>query len=295
MTSPITGGAYALQRLQQLSHRLHHLRADVLADRDPEPLHQYRVCLRRLRSLLTQFAPALVLPAKVNSQRVALLARATGQVRDADVLRLRLEQDLLPALSEGQRQQGGQLLLERLAKRRRKAFVLLEAELLAPRTLHLLARLHDWQLQPRFTPLGQLPLRPWIREWLLALTGSCFLHAGWFAEQPEASDLHDLRKRLKAVRYGLELLQEPLGPAGAAWLQRLRRAQGCLGDLHDLAVLQQRLDEDLAPQCRNAAERLRTVIARDRQACWETWRLLRGELLDPACRRSLLDLDWAAD
>ena len=295
MTSPITSGAYALQRLQQLSDRLHHLQAEVLADRDPEPLHQYRVCLRQLRSVLSQFAPALVLPAKVNSRRIALLARATGQVRDGDVLRQRLERNLLPALSAEQRQQCGQPLLERLAKRRQKAFALLEAELLAPRTQHLLARLHDWQWQPRFTPLGLLPLRPWIREWLLALTGTCFLHAGWFAEQPEAAGLHDLRKRLKAVRYGLELLQDPLGAAGAVWLQRLRHAQGCLGDLHDLAVLQHRLDRDLAPHCCDAAEILRTVITRERQAGWQRWQLLRDELLDPACRTTLLDLDWGAD
>jgi CHAD domain-containing protein len=223
MTSPITSGAYALQRLQQLSHRLHHLQAEVLADRDPEPLHQYRVSLRRLRSVLVQFAPALVLPERVTCRRVALLARATGQARDADVLRQRLERDLLPALSAEQLQRCGHPLMERLARRRRKAFALLQAELLAPRTQRLLSRLHDWQQQPRFTPLGELPLRPWIREWLLALTGTCFLHAGWFAEQPEAAGLHDLRKRLKAVRYGLELLQDPLGAAGAVWLPAASR------------------------------------------------------------------------
>ena len=93
-----SSGAYARHRLEQLCERLRRLRPEVLDDRDPEPLHQYRVSLRRLRSLLIQFAPALLLPAKVTPSRIALLARATGATRDLDVLGLRLQHDLLPAL-----------------------------------------------------------------------------------------------------------------------------------------------------------------------------------------------------
>lgn len=288
----LSAGAYALERLQHLSHRLHHLRADVLADRDPEPLHQYRVSLRRLRSLLIQFAPALVLPARVTPRRLALLARATGQTRDLDVLRQRLEQDLLPALEAPQRQRCGGVLLDSLAQRRRKAFALLEAELLASRTQRLLQRLNDWQQQPRFTPLGEQPLQPWIREWLLSFAGGCFLHSGWFAEAPDAADLHDLRKRLKAVRYSLELLQEPLGAPAEAWLQRWRQAQNCLGDLQDLAVMERWLEQERRPRWGDAAQALQAWISAERQACWNRWLLLRGELLEPACRRSLLELDW---
>ena len=288
-----SAGAFALERLQHLSHRLHHLRADVLADRDPEALHQYRVSLRRLRSLLIQFAPALVLPARVTPRRLALLARATGQTSDLDVLRQRLEQELLPALAAPQRQRCGKGLLDALAERRQKAFALLEAELLAPRTQRLLERLTAWQQQPRFTPLGEQPLQPWIREWLLSVAGGAFLHSGWFAQTPDAAALHDLRKRLKAVRYGLELLQEPLGAPGEAWLQRWRRAQSCLGDLQDLAVLERWLEQERRPRWGDSWEPLQAWIRAERQACWSRWLLLRSELLEPACRRSLLELDWS--
>ena len=290
-----SSGAYARHRLEQLCERLRRLRPKVLDDRDPEPLHQYRVSLRRLRSLLIQFAPALLLPAKVTPSRIALLARATGATRDLDVLGLRLQHDLLPALPEIQRHTCDVLLLRRLSERRRKAFALLEAELTASRHQRLLERLRAWCAQPRFTPLGQQPLQPWIREWTLSITGSCFLHSGWFAEEPDAADLHDLRKRLKAVRYGLELLQEPLGAAAALWLQRWRRAQACLGDLQDLAVQRQWLERELRGELREAASSLHNLLTTERQVAWQGWLELRCELLDPACRRSLLNLDGTRD
>ena len=39
----ITSGAYALELIQRQTRRLGKLQAEVLADRDPEPLHQLRV------------------------------------------------------------------------------------------------------------------------------------------------------------------------------------------------------------------------------------------------------------
>lgn len=289
----VSSGAYARDHLEQLCERLRRLRPQVLDDRDPEPLHQYRVSLRRMRSLLIQFAPALLLPARVTPRRMSLLARATGPTRDLDVLRLRLQHDLLPALPEAQRSACSLVLLERLGKCRRKAFALLEAELKASRSQRLLERLGGWCERPRFTPLGRQPLQPWFREWLQSITGSCFLHSGWCAENPDDGDLHDLRKRLKAVRYGMELLQEPLGAPGALWLQRWRRAQACLGDLQDLAVQLQWLERELPADQGEAAASLRGLLTAERHGAWQGWLELRRELLDPACRRSLLDLDWA--
>ena len=51
--------------------RLVALQAEVLADRDPEPLHQMRVSFRRLRSTLEQFSPALLLPDAADPERIA--------------------------------------------------------------------------------------------------------------------------------------------------------------------------------------------------------------------------------
>ncbi len=49
--------------------------ADVLKDRDPEDLHQMRVGMRRLRSAITGFAPALELPKPAQEKKIGKIAR----------------------------------------------------------------------------------------------------------------------------------------------------------------------------------------------------------------------------
>lgn len=65
---------------------------------EPEALHQFCVSLRRLRSLLGQFGPAVKLPPRLKRSRIAALARPTSSCRDADVLRENLAQRLLERL-----------------------------------------------------------------------------------------------------------------------------------------------------------------------------------------------------
>ena len=111
----ITSGAYALELIQRQTRRLGKLQAEVLADRDPEPLHQLRVSLRRLRTALVQFGPALDLPELVDRGRIAAVARRTGLCRDLDVLRLRLQDQLLPNLPESE-QRSMEAAMKRLGR-----------------------------------------------------------------------------------------------------------------------------------------------------------------------------------
>lgn len=287
----LTSGDLALQWIGRHSQRLRDLQPQVLADRDPEPLHQFRVSLRRLRSVLAQFAPALRLPARVSPRRIAILARATGQARDFDVLLESLRTDLLPGLPGVERDQLIPLQ-RRLQRQRRGAFAALEAELQAPRSQRLLARLERWQRQPRYAPLGLEPLAAWLPEWWMPLAAPCFLHPGWFSPDPEAPELHDLRKRIKAVRYGLESLESHLGGEASLWIQRLRRVQACLGDLHD----QQVFGDLLRGQGRRGLGPLAELEGRlesRRQVQWLRWQELRRDLLAPACRRTWLTLALA--
>jgi CHAD domain-containing protein len=228
----LTSGEYALDLIQRQVRRLGKLQGEVLADHDPEPLHQLRVSLRRLRTALSQFGPALVLPESVTDRRIAAVARRTGLCRDLDVLQLRLQQHLLPSLP-GHEQQALEGPMKRLARDRSQAFDTLKEALHSSRYLKLLARLHKWQQRPRFTPLGQRPLAPWLYDWQAPFTAALFLHGGWTVEDPTAEALHDLRKRIKAARYALEHLENWCEPALRAWIQELRQAQEILGELFD--------------------------------------------------------------
>lgn len=270
-----------------IAHQLARLRSglpQVLKDNDPEPLHQFRVSLRRLRSVISQFGSALELPPRLNRGRIAALARATGNCRDADVLQELLSQGLLPRLEQTERQDC-RPLLRRLKRQRRHAFRELDAGLRSKRCRTLLDQLESWTVAPRFTSLGQRPLDVWLQEWVLACCGGCFLHSGWFAEDPCDPQLHALRKRIKEVRYGLEALRDWLGDAGERWISDLRHVQSCLGDLHDQEVLMQ-----LIHGHGQGAAALRGALEQDRQERWQDWQQLRAELLQPQRRHSLLQL-----
>jgi CHAD domain-containing protein len=122
-------------------------------------------------------------------------------------------------------------VLRQLKEQRHQAMAELDAELTSGRTRKLLSRLDRWSQEPRYTSLGQLPLVEWLPEWLQACSGGCFLHAGWFSVHASDVDLHELRKRIKEVRYGLEALHGWLGDAGEHWISDLRSVQSCLGEL----------------------------------------------------------------
>jgi CHAD domain-containing protein len=233
----LTSGAFALELIQRQIRTLGKLQGEVLADRGPEPLHQLRVSLRRLRTALDQFSPALDLPAGVNERRIASVARRTSLCRDLDVLGLRLRTELLPKLPENE-QHALKRAMKRLGEDRAQAFATLQEALNGSRYLKLLARLSRWQKQPCYTPLGVLPLLPWLFDWQAPFTAALFLHPGWLVEDPSSETLHGLRKCIKRARYSLDNLKTWCQPPLQSWADDLRLAQDHLGALHDLQILQ---------------------------------------------------------
>lgn len=282
LSNGASNGAFALALIAAQTERLRRLRPEVLADAEREPLHQLRVSLRRLRTALRQFGPALVLPERVSERRIAALARRTSLCRDLDVLRDLLEHAWLPRLPAAERR-ALQPLLRRLRHRRRRAFLAAAEELQARRCERLLARLEAWAQRPGFTALGEEPLAVWRTEWHRPFTGTLFLHPGWWASHPQDPSLHDLRKRIKGVRYSLEPLLAPLEVSVQAWIGGFKQAQSALGALQDLQVLAALLQE--------APPGLAAELERQRVQAWAQWGEVRALLLRPECRRALPGLN----
>lgn len=282
----ISSGAFALELIQRQTHRLARLQREVLADRDPEPIHQLRVSLRRLRTALAQFGPALELPEAVTVRRIASVARRTGLCRDLDVLRLRLEDQLLPQLPPDERQ-AMERPLRQLARDREQAFAAVVEALHSSRYLKVLARLQKWQRRPRFSRLGEQPLQPWLHDWQSPFSAGLFLHPAWLEEDPAAASLHDLRKRIKGARYALESLQPWCSPPLLAWIGSLRLAQDHLGELHDLQVLRANLADRHGPGHDDRLPTLTAVISRQQAEHWQNWRELAARLWEPSSRREL--------
>jgi CHAD domain-containing protein len=289
----LSSGDHGRQLIQRQLRRLGKLRPVVLADNDPEPLHQLRVSLRRLRTALDQFALALELPAGVQARTIASVARRTGHCRDLDVLRLRLQVQLGPQLPANERR-----LLDRaigrLERERAEAFASLVSALQAGRYRRLLERLHRWQQRPRFTPLGELPLVPWLVDWQAPFSAGLFLDPGWRTVDPADEGLHRLRKRIKAVRYALENLEQWCAPPLQRWLEELRQAQGHLGELHDLQVLQGSFAASRRLRALATLPVLGAELDAQQQLHWQRWRELALRLHSDhnrqALQRHLLEL-----
>lgn len=257
-------------RLKDISQ----LHADVLADKDPEPLHKMRVGFRRLRSTVWQFSPVVELPSTATKSSIDRIVKRLGMPRDLDVLRQCLDDDLLTLISL-QEQQRLKPVLKWLRRKRRLAFDDLRDTLRATRYLRLLADLHQWVRHPRWSVLGDQPLDDWLPEWKLSVLSGLMSHVGWFVRDPDLADavtpLHDLRKSIKQARYGLSNLQEVDAPRVEPWIARLKSLQDLLGVLNDLEVLQKAIVNVLDTDPLEHLPELMEHITQRRQQAWLDW------------------------
>jgi CHAD domain-containing protein len=79
-------GEYGYQVICRNFQRFVEQEKDVLKDKDPEPLHQMRVGMRRLRTAIQVFSPAIALPEAVSHAAIGKIAKRLGATRDLDVL-----------------------------------------------------------------------------------------------------------------------------------------------------------------------------------------------------------------
>ena len=205
----------------------------MLAD-DPEGPHRARVALRRLRSALWAFAPILDRDVARKQNRTARrLFLMLGEIRDADVLHM---------AHVGPRLERVQLAEEAAAIRARVRRDLRDVRALGfAAHLEALVRSGKWQA-------GGRAVRKAVKAPATGLA-SAALDRGWSACAEDGPDipampdevLHDLRKRIKRLRYLVEFFG-PLWPglAEAAWADDLRAMQDGLGAYCDLKLAAER-------------------------------------------------------
>lgn len=191
-------------------------------------VHRLRVESRRLLArleLLAAFLPADVSAAARRAVRRQL--KALAEVRDLQVQAIRIESLLPehPELREFRRH------LRRKAMRASRA---LRRKLARRKTSR---RLHDLTVE-----LAALPQATGTAVWG-SLQQPLRQARGDVARQRMLSrrgvkGLHRLRLALKHCRYLTEALQPVLPPSSVEQLEWMRSWQTCLGDLHDLALLE---------------------------------------------------------
>lgn len=192
---------------------------------DPEGPHQLRIALRRTRVALRIFRPVMK---KDANAKLAAAARefgaVVGELRDADVL---IDEIIAPA-AKGP-------LVTALNAWRQEVRGRVRARLNAA-TAHAFAdRLAAGAARGRWTKKTDFTLETTIRA---ALDGFRDIVAERGARLPHLDnvELHQLRKDVKALRYGTELaVAAGLAPADA--VRPLKRMQDLLGYANDMASL----------------------------------------------------------
>lgn len=287
-SQPLSNGSFARELLHRHVSKLVQLQGPVIEDKGAEPLHQMRVTMRRLRTTLLQFEPALQLPPAINDQRLAKWVRRLGLARDLDVLRERLEAGFLPQLPETE----GKVLkpvLKQLRRERQLACGHVVEVLQSRSYLQGLAQLQGWLKNPEFSRLGEQPIREWLLEWQGPCLGNLFLHPGWQVTSMtgEGEVLHELRRQIKQARYRLENLAPLQGGRTAPWIGRFKLGQELLGELNDLQVLQRAISDQLPGQLEQELPQLEWLLVQHQRHCWEQWRELVMEILPIQRRRRL--------
>lgn len=215
--------------------------AGAVVDGDPEFIHQLRVALRRLRSLLSLFAPAL--PAEFVAEwrsRLKKNADRFTEVRDLDVLHDEILAPLAAAPAETAHYRLDRLLeLARTANTDARALALdglapAQGRLLLDFTaaLHSLAA-HDVGPETDLGGFAQAQLKRLHKK-------ARKRHAA--ARDGAPAHLHALRLAVKRLRYAAEFFAPVMREKdGARYRRGLAKAQRRLGFVHDVEVARRRL------------------------------------------------------
>ena len=228
---------------------------------DVEALHDFRVALRRFRSLLRAYRDLTdaAIPLRLR-RRLRQLARATNLSRDLEVKLGWLEgerAELKPRERTGERWLAERLTGERVNAD--KEALELVARDLAPLIAALTDRLDD---VPPSTGIGAMAFARFVADLVREQTHELELslqRVGAIIDQEEA---HDARIAGKRVRYLLEPLAATV-PLALELVSRLKAMQDLLGDMHDADVaahlIAGAMEEAAQERGKRVAERLRTA------------------------------------
>lgn len=319
-------GVFAHQAIRKHFKKTIKYKSQVLADQDPEPLHQMRVGIRRLRSALETFDHAIDLTAApagsgkshlrsrpspgIDSRNLAKLAKRLGAVRDLDVLLMWLQtycQETELSASEGR---ALKKVRTRLHKQRRKAFRQMRQWLNSKRYQTLTVSFKAWIDEPRYRALAQVPIQLVLPDLLMPLLAEVLQHPAWLAGTlaqsgvvvpdfdmdsaqisqclaEQGTVLHDLRKRIKHVRYQTEFFLDMHGPAYAAQVQEFRQLQDILGALQDEVVIGGFLAKTLGDAWPKRLPALAQQFGQERLTLWQQWQSIQARYLDISFRHTL--------
>lgn len=229
-------------RIADLLRSMEEHRAAIDPAGDPEELHDFRVCLRRVRTLFAQLGTLSA--SRSIGDELKWLGQVSGAARDLDVQ----AGDLRHTLRDRYRSSGAartriETLIEDL---RGEAHRGLRDALASPRYARLLrsARAALRSERPRDKERGGGGASPPAPRRAAALYRKALRQGRGLGPHAPDEHFHRLRKTLKKLRYLLEANLDRSGARrGDEGLKALKGMQTILGDLNDLSVQRELLGE----------------------------------------------------
>jgi CHAD domain-containing protein len=260
--------------------------ANVINDGDVEAIHQMRVSLRRMRSVIQAFVPILDIPKVMGAKQIAKVAKILGKVRDLDVLSstCKTYQVDLP--------ESEQVYLDEIRstiiKRRRKAIIKVQSMFEAEDYQYLKLSINNWLNNPQYMPIVQVPIVEVLPYLILPVVGKLFLNSGWWlkidlasVEDPELAfseflvnggqTLHDLRKQVKATRYLMELFPDRYSLRYNEYLHDLKEIHQLLGAIQDSIVFGDFIQRVLGKRANIKLPTIYKQIAHHNYLIWQKW------------------------
>jgi triphosphatase len=217
----------------------------VLVSADPEGPHQLRIGLRRLRSALHAFRPVIDSDALRRLEEDARqVSRRVGELRDLEVLATEIVGSLA---SRGSGGDGFASLVKLLRRRIARQRTRLQRELGDARWSSFRLRLALLEHGAGWTECAaqDAALQP------ASLQARLALQKAWKQVKRHARGLeglsveerHELRKRLKRLRYTAEFFLPLFGDAeGGRFVKRIKRMLDTFGYLNDVATAEMLID-----------------------------------------------------
>lgn len=235
-----TAAAAWMEVLRTLHHTMAVNTVGVHDDTDSEFLHDYRVAVRRTRSVLSQAKG--ILPPEVLARfrdEFAHLGRVTGPTRDLDVYRLTLpefEHALAP-----ERRSHLEPFAKYLDRRQREAQETLVGELDSIRVLEALEDWGEWLdasvVDEADAPLAGMRADDVAAERIWRVYRRLVRDGRMITNNSPGEDLHQLRKDAKRLRYMLECFGSLYPQSEVAMIvKELKGLQDVLGEFQDCEV-----------------------------------------------------------
>jgi CHAD domain-containing protein len=290
-------GEYAYLTIDKQFRKILQYEIEVLKDKDPEQLHQMRVSMRRLRSIITGFAPALILPRGGREDKIGQIGKTLGALRDLDVLQETLETSYYPQLPKSEKKYLKQALI--FLQHQRKFALKNVKKLLKSEIYKKFKKTYfSWLENPSFQEIAHLSIYPILPDLLFPQLSNFLLHPGWLLgvkinqgniKFPEEMDvktvenilsnegkiLHDLRKEAKRSRYNMELFNGFYGKEYQQYVGKVKYLQEVLGDIQDCYVLSEFLSGIFDFDLLDKMPVLSNIFSETRYLKWQQWTTLQ--------------------